>query len=154
MITKNYKKGHIVEYAKQVGTIVSISEGKECSIILFDGNEVQTNIANIKGILLSKQILKTIGFTQFSKCYTSDFLKDTEKSKLGYDYPTVSLEYYDMNVIVSVFIRKLKGPKCTEVIHINNLHELQDAYKDKGYTIPISSDMLVNIQECIMCHSI
>lgn len=81
IITKNFKKGHIVEYTKQVGTIVSISAGKECSIILFDGNKVQTNIANLKGIILSKQILKTIGFTQFGSGYISSFLKGSGKSE-------------------------------------------------------------------------
>ena len=152
MITKNFKKGHIVEYAKQVGTIVSISERKECSIILFDGNKVQTNIANLEGIILSKQILKTIGFTQFDSGYISSFLKDSGKSKLGYYYPTVSLGYYDNNVFGFVFIRNTKK-HYTEIIHINHFHELQEVYKEKGYSIPISSDMLFNFQEYIMYYS-
>lgn len=144
MATTNLKLGHIVKYANQVGMIISTCKENGYSIVLSDGNEVNADTTELEGVPLSKNILEIIGFKQFgTKSYISNFLRDSEKSKLGYDYPRLNFDFYNEKVSVSVFFHKIESRKDKESHHsITYLHELQEVYRSLGYTIPISTENL------------
>ena len=144
MAITNFKPGHIVKYANQVGMIISICKENGYPIILSEGNEVNVNTTELDGVLLSKNILEIIGFKQFgTKSYISNFLRNSEKSKLGYDYPRLNFDFYNEKVSVSVFFHKIESRKDKESHHsITYLHELQEVYRNLGYTIPISTENL------------
>lgn len=144
MDLKNFTEGHIVKYANQIGMIISICRENEYSIILSDGNEVNANTTELEGVPLSKNILEIIGFKQIgTKSYISNFLRNSEKSKLGYDFPRLIFDYYNGEVSASVFFHKIGSPRCKENCHsITYLHKLQEVYRSLGYTIPISTEIL------------
>ena len=144
MDLKNFTEGHIVKYANQIGMIISICRENEYSIILSDGNEVNANTTELEGVPLSKNILEIIGFQQFgTKSYISNFLRNSEKSKLGYDYPRLVFDFYNGEVAASLFCQKIGSPRYKENRHsITYLHKLQEAYRSLGYTIPISAENL------------
>ena len=151
MTTTNFKKRHIIKYANQVGLINSTCKETGYSIILSDRNEVNSNSSELEGIPLSKDILEIIGFKQFGdKSYISNFLQGCKKSELGYDYPRLTLGYLNRKMTVSVFFHKVESPNDKSSCHfIEYLHELQDVYKNLGYTISFSPQMLINIQKSI-----
>ena len=151
MTTTKFKLGHIVIYANQVGMIISICRENGYSIILSDGNEVNANSTELEGVPLSNNILETIGFKQFgSKSFISNFLRNSEKSKLGYDHPRLIFDYYNGEVSASVFFHKIRIPRYKENRHsITYLHELQEVYRSLGYTISLSPHILTHIQEYI-----
>ena len=151
MAITNFKPGHIVKYANQVGMIISICKENGYPIILSEGNEVNVNTTELNGVPLSKNILEIIGFKQFgTKSYISNFLRNSEKSKLGYDYPRLIFDYYNGGMSASVFFHKIGSPRYKESRHfITYLHELQEVYRSLGYTISLSPHMLTHIQEYI-----
>lgn len=144
MTETKFKQGHIVKYANQVGMIISTCRENVYSIILSDGNEVNADTTELEGVPLSKNILEIIGFKQFgTKSYISNFLRNSEKSKLGYDYPRLIFDYYNGEVSASVFFHKIGSPRYKDNRHfITYLHELQEVYRSLGYTIPISAENL------------
>lgn len=144
MTITNFKPGHIVKYANQVGMIISICRENGNLIILSEGNEVNVNTTELEGIPLSKSILEIIGFKQFgTKSYISNFLRNSKKSKLGYDYLRLIFDHYNGEVSASVFFHKIGSPRYKENRHfITYLHELQEVYRSLGYTIPISTENL------------
>lgn len=144
MDLKNFTEGHIVKYANQVGMIISTYRETGYSIILVNGNEVNANTTELEGVPLSKNILEIIGFKQFGdKSYISNFLRNSEKSKLGYDYPRLVFDYYNGEVSASVFFHKTGNTMHKENRHsITYLHELQEVYRSLGYAIPISAESL------------
>ena len=140
-----------MKYANQVGLINSTCRESGYSMILSDGNEVNSNSSELEGIQLSKDILEIIGFKQFGdKSYISNFLRGCKKSELGYDYPQLTLSLFNGKMTGSVFFHKVERPNDKSSYHfIEHLHQLQEAFKNLGYTIPFSPQMLIDIQKSI-----
>ena len=148
-MTINFKIGHIVKYANQVGLINSTCRETGYSIALSDGSKVNSDATKLEGVQLSKEILKIIGFQQFDdKSYIPNFLRDCDRSELDYDYPLLILDHFDGKMTASVFFHKVESSRNKSSCHfIEHLHELQEVYENLGYTIPLSPQTLIEIQK-------
>lgn len=151
MALTNFTEGHIVKYANQVGLINSTCNKTEYSIQLYDGSEINSNPTELEGISLSKEMLEIMGFKHYyDTIYTPKFLLECKKSESVYDYPQLSLDCYDGKMVATVFCHKTGSARDKNIHHfIYHLHELQEIYRNYGYTIPLSMQMLYEIQRSI-----